>query len=107
AGLRDEVDEGHGLLRLRSAREMLAEFRDDDRGIVLLNGDGSEFAAHQSPVARSLDRVLLRRLAEAHRFGLMTVNGGAARLFLSPAQFGAQTFVIAAAQSRAPQEETL
>jgi len=107
SALRDEVDEDRGVLRLRSANEMLAEFRDDDRGIVLLNADGSEFAAHQSPVARSLDRALLRRLAAAHRFGLMTVGGGAARLCLSPARLGAQTFVVAAAQSRAPLEATL
>lgn len=105
SGLRDEVEEGDGALRLRSANELLAEFRDDDRGVVLLNADGSEFAAHQTPVARSLDRGLLRRLAAAHRFGLITA--GSARLCVAPATFGSQSFVVAIAQSLARQEETL
>lgn len=107
SGLRDEVEEGHGVLRLRSANELLAEFRDDDRGVVLLNAGGSEFASQQTRVARSLDRALLRRLAGSHHFGLMTVGNCAARLYLSPIQLGAQTFAIASAQSLAPQQETL
>lgn len=105
SGLRNEVEEGHGVLRLRSANELLAEFRDDDRGVVLLNADGSEFAAHQTPAARSLDRGLLRRLAAAHRFGLMTA--GSARLYVAPATFGAQSFVVAIVQTLARQQETL
>lgn len=107
SGLRDEVEEGHGVLRLRSANELLAEFRDDDRGVVLLNADGSEFASQQTRVARTLDRALLRRLAGSHHFGLMTVGHGAARLYLSEIRLGAQTFAVASAQSLAPQQETL
>ncbi len=107
SALRDEIDEGEGVLRLRPANELLAEFRDDGRGVVLLHPDGSEFAAHQTPVARSLDRPLLRRLTTARRFGLTTVAGGAVRLDLAPVQYGTQSFVVAAAQSLAPQEETL
>ena len=105
SGLRDEFDEGHSVLRLRSANELLAEFRDDDRGIVVLNADGSEFAAHDNAAARSLDRTLLQRLTAAHRFGFSTSGGE--RLYLSPARFGTQSFVVVAAQSRAHQEETL
>ena len=107
SALRDEIDEGEGVLRLRPANELLAEFRDDGRGVVLLHPDGSEFAAHQTPVASSLDRALLRRLATARRVGLTTVAGGAARLDLAPVRYGTQSFVVAAAQSLAPQEETL
>jgi len=107
SALRDEIDEGQGVLRLRGANELLAEFRDNGRGVVLLNADGTEFAAHQTVVARSLDRDALRRLTKARKFGLVTVAGGTARLDLAPAQYGAQSFVVAAAQSTAPQEETL
>jgi signal transduction histidine kinase len=107
SALRDEIDEGHGVLRLRAANELLAEFRDNGRGIVLLHPDGSEFAAHQTPVARSLDRDGLRRRTKAREFGLVTVAGGAARLDLAPVNYGAESFVVAAAQSLAPQEETL
>jgi len=107
SALRDEIDEGHGVLRLRAANELLAEFRDNGRGIVLLHPEGSEFAAHQTPVARSLDRDVLRRRTTAHEFGLVTVAGGGARLDLAPVQYGAESFVVAAAQSLAPQEETL
>ncbi|MGH9419726.1 MAG: histidine kinase dimerization/phospho-acceptor domain-containing protein, partial [Thermoanaerobaculia bacterium] len=105
SGLGEEVDEGHGVLELRSANELLAEFRDDDRGVVLFHTDGSELAAHQTSVARSLNRALLRRLIATHHFGLIT--SGAARLYLWPAQFAAESFVVASAQSLAPQEETL
>ena len=107
SALRDEIDEGHGVLHVPAANELLAEFRDDGRGIVLLNPDGSEFAAHQTPVARSLGRDVLRRLTKAHQFGLSTVAGGGARLDLRPAGYGSQSFIVAAGQSRAPQEETL
>ena len=103
SALRDEVEEGHGVLRLHAANELLAEFRDDDRGVVLLNADGSEFAAQQIGVARTLDRALLRRLTASHHFGLTTVGDGAVRLVLAPAQ----SFVVAVGQSRAPQKETL
>ena len=107
SALRDEIDEGHGVLRLRAANELLAEFRDNGRGVVLLHPDGSEFASDQTPVARSLDRALLRRLTAAHRFGLVVVAAGATRLNLSPMQYGTQSFVVAAAQSLAAQDETL
>src|SRR5436305_1856539 len=45
SALRDEVEEGGGALSLRAANELLAEFRDDDRAVALLNADGSEIAA--------------------------------------------------------------
>jgi signal transduction histidine kinase len=107
SALRDEIDEGEGMLRLHPANELLAEFHDNGRGIVLLLPDGSPFAGHQTPVARSLDREVLRRLTKAHQYGLSTVSGGASRLDLAPVQHGAQSFVIAVAQSLAAQNETL
>jgi heavy metal sensor kinase len=107
AGLADEVTEGNGALRLRSADELLADFRDNDRAIVLMNSDGSEFAAQQSALTRSLDRALVRRSVAAGRFGFTNLNGGSVRLYLLPARFGAERFVIAVAESRAPEQQTL
>lgn len=107
SALRDEMDEGHGRLTLRSANELLGEFRDEERAIVILDERGNEFASHQTAVARSLDRVLLRRLSVARQFGMTTVNGGSLRLYLAPADIGPQSFTIATAQSRARQTETL
>jgi heavy metal sensor kinase len=107
SALRDEMEEGRGRLTLRSANELLTEFRDDERAIVILDARGDEVAAQATPLAASLDRALLRRRAAARQFGLTTLNGGATRLYLAPAAFGAQSFVVAAAQSRARQRETL
>ena len=50
SALRDEIDEGEGVLHIRGANDLLAEFRDNGRGVVLLNPDGTEFAAHRTPV---------------------------------------------------------
>lgn len=107
SALRDEMDEGRGRLTLRSANELLAEFRDEERAIVILDAAGEELAAHQTALAHSLDRALLRRLTAARQFGLTTANGASTRLYLAPASFGAQSFTIATAQSRARQRETL
>ena len=38
AGLEDEASESHGALPLRSANELLAQFRDNDSGIICING---------------------------------------------------------------------
>jgi heavy metal sensor kinase len=108
AGLVDEAAEGHGTLRARSANELLAQFRDNERSIVLLTEDGREFAAHATPLAKSLDRALLRRRVAARTFGFSTFPGADdVRLFLLPARIGDASFVIAIAQSLAVQEETL
>jgi len=52
AGLNDEASEGHGALQRRSANELLADYRDSDRAIVLLTGDGHLFAAHQTALSQ-------------------------------------------------------
>ena len=96
AGLADEAGENHGMLTPRGAAELLAEFRESDRGIVLLRADGSELSAQPTPQARALDRALLRT-----RRGFSNVPG--ARLLVTPGP-GA---VMAIAQSLAPQEATL
>jgi len=96
AGLADEAAENHGTLTARGAAELLAEFREGDRGIVLLRADGSELSAHNTPQARALDRRLLRT-----RRGFSNVPG--ARLLVTPSE----TAVIAIAQSFGPQNATL
>jgi len=106
AGLVDEAAEGHGTLRPRSANELLGQFRDNERAIVLLTEDGREFAAHTTPLAKSLDRALLRQRVTARMFGFSFLPG-AGRLFLLPARIGNASFVIAIARSLAMQEETL
>ena len=82
AGLVDEAEENGGTLRPRSANELLAEFRDNDRAIVVLNRDGSVFATQ----ARKLDR---------------------ARLLRQPLRIGNASYIVVVAQSLAAQEETL
>jgi len=107
-GLKDEAAEGRGTLQLRSANELLADFRDNERAIVLLSADGREFAAHATPLAQSLDRALLRRRAVMRAFGFVTIHGaGDVRLFLMPARVGGVSLVIAVGQSLTAQEETL
>ena len=108
ASLADEAAESHGTLRVRSANELLADYRDNDRGILLLTGDGREFAAHTTPPAKSLDRALLQRRAAKRQFGFATLHHGPdVRLFLLPARIGGDSFVIAIAQSLAAQDDTL
>ncbi len=117
AALNDEAAERHGVLRPRAALEILAEFRDNARAIVLLAADGSTFTVGDTPMARRLDLTLLRQRAIAHTFGFSTIDGGGdggtagrgaeARLFLTPARIGNGSFVIAVAQSLAEQHETL
>jgi heavy metal sensor kinase len=108
AGLADEATESHGTLHVRSANELLADYRDNDRGIVLLTGDGREFAAHTTKPAKSLDRTLLHSRVASHQFGFATLHQGAdVRLFLLPARIGGGSFVIAIAQSLTAQDDTL
>jgi len=108
AALTDEISEAHGVLRLRSANELLAEFRDRDRAIVLLTADGHEFAAHTTPLAQSLDRKLLSQRAAARAYGVVTLpTGDGVRLVLVPARIGGVGFVIAVGQSLAAQQDAL
>jgi heavy metal sensor kinase len=106
AGLIEEADEARGGLRLRSANELLAEYRDNDRAVILFTHDGREFAAHTSALARSIDRALIRRRIAANAFGFVTVDHHV-RLYLSPMRAGGQSFVMTIARSLASQRETL
>lgn len=108
AGLTDEISETRGVLRVPFAKELLAEFRDRDRAIVLLTGDGREFAAHTTPLAQSLDRRLLARRVAEHADGAVTLPGrDGVRLLLVPARIGNRPFVIGVAQSLAAQRDEL
>jgi heavy metal sensor kinase len=101
AGLADEAGESSGVLEVRSANELLTEFRDHERAIVLLTPDGREFAGHGTPV----DPALLHRLATTRAFGFR--NAATVRLLLEPLRVGNQAFVLVIAQSLAAQQETL
>jgi signal transduction histidine kinase len=105
AGLNDEATESHGTLHLSSANELLADFRDNDRAVVLFTEDGREFAAHATPLARSLDRAMLRGRIAGHELGFLTSDG--IRIYLLAVRVGAQPFVVAVAQSLELQNETL
>ena len=107
AALNDEAGERHGLLQPRSANEILAQFRDNGRAIVLLAADGGELAAHATPLARRIDHSLLRRQIAMMTFGFTTLDDGALRLYTTPARIGNGSYVIAVAQSLAEQRETL
>jgi len=106
-GLTDEASEGAGTLRPRAANELLTEFRDNDRAIVLFTADGRPFAVHTTPLARSLDRSLLRQRVVSRAFGFSTLPTAGVRLFLAPIRIGPESFVIAVAQSLPAQEKTL
>jgi signal transduction histidine kinase len=106
-GLTNEASEGHGVLRLRSANELLSESRDNERAIVVFTADGREFAAHTTPLARSLDRAQLRQRVTARTFGFATLRVPDVRLFLSPVRVGPESFVVAIAQSLQAQEAAL
>ncbi|HEY2090808.1 MAG TPA: heavy metal sensor histidine kinase [Thermoanaerobaculia bacterium] len=105
AGLRDETEEGHGVLRPRSANELLAEFQNADRVVALFRPDGSGFAAQQTPIARTVDAAMLRRRIQAHHLGWTTSDW--VRMYLTSARFGAQPFVLVVGQSVAAQRETM
>src|SRR4051812_50204482 len=49
SALTEEAAESHGALQLRSANEVLANFRDNDRPMIILGADGSDFAAAITP----------------------------------------------------------
>jgi len=103
----DEAAESKGVLPVRAANELLMEFRDNDRAVILLTGDGRELAAQVPPLTRALDRALLRRRVASRAFGFVTTPDRAFRVLLSPVRLGRESYAIALAQSRAPQEETL
>src|SRR5690349_15237788 len=74
AALNDEAGERGGVLHTRPANEILAQFRDNERAIVLLTADGGEFAGHATPLARRIDHALLRRQIAMMTFGFSTID---------------------------------
>jgi heavy metal sensor kinase len=106
--LEEEAAENHGPLKLRSANEVLANFRDNDRPMIILGADGQDFAASASPITASVDRTALRRLTARRSFGLSSIHGPhELRLILSPLRLGDSEYFLAIAQSLDEQKELL
>jgi heavy metal sensor kinase len=105
AALEEEAAESHGALQLRSANEILSNFRDNDRPMIILNADGSDFAASAAPIAASVDRATLRQRVARRAFGPSSVKE--LRLFLSPMRIGGREYFVAIAQSLDEQRELL
>ena len=106
--LESEAAESGGVLTVRSANEILSEFRDPDRAVVILTADGGELAASAVPAATAVDRGLLRERVRRGALGLSTLAGAhKQRLLLAPLRTGGRDYVIALAQSLDAQEELL
>ncbi len=108
AALSDEAEESGRILESRSAVEVLAAMSDNERPMIVLTNDGREFAASSAALTRSLDRAMLRRRVAQHAFGLATVAAAPGmRLLLEPIEVRGTPFVLAVAQSLAPQQQLL
>jgi heavy metal sensor kinase len=108
SALEEEVAESHGALQLRSANEVLANFRDNDRPMIILTGNGSEFAASATPITVAVDRAALRQRMQRRSFGLSSLHGAhELRLILSSLRLGGSDYFLAIAQSLDEQQELL
>src|SRR6266446_3770870 len=108
AALLSESVESGGVLMVRSAREVLSEFRDSDRALVILTMDGAEFAASAVPAASAIDPGLLRQRVRRGLLGISTLAGAhEQRLLLAPLRIGGAAYVLALAQSLDAQNELL
>ena len=108
AALEEESAENDRSLPLRSANEVLSNFRDNDRPMIILNADGSDFAVSPAPITASVDRAALRRRIARKSFGLSTLDGAhELRLILSPMRVGSREYFLAIAQSLDEQKELL
>jgi two-component system, OmpR family, sensor kinase len=108
SALSEEAAEGQGKLQLRSATEVLANFRDNDRPMIILAGDGSDFAASSTPITAAVDRAALRQRVARRSFGLSSLHGPhELRLILSPLRLGGSEYFLAIAQSLDEQKELL
>jgi heavy metal sensor kinase len=101
--LEEEAAENHGTLPLRSANEVLANFRDNDRPMIILGANGSDFAASITTI--TVDRGELRQRIARRSFGLSSQNE--LRLTLSPLRIGGSEYFLAIAQSLDEQKELL
>jgi two-component system, OmpR family, sensor kinase len=103
SALTEEAAENHGTLKLRSANEVLANFRDNDRPMIILGANGNDFAASVTPI--TVDRNALRQRIARRSFGLSSQNE--LRLILSPLRIGGSVYFLAIAQSLDEQKELL
>jgi heavy metal sensor kinase len=100
AALEGEAAENNGMLPIRSATEVLSEFRDNDREIVVLGADGGQLAASAVAAGRAVNPGILHERIRRRAFGLSTTAGAHGhRLLLVPARIGKGNFVLALAQS--------
>jgi len=105
AALEEEAAESHGALQVASANEVLANFRDNDRPMIILAGNGSDFAASLTPITAAVDRAALRQRIARRSFGLSSLNN--LRLIVSPLRLGGANYFLVIAQSLDEQKELL
>src|SRR5260370_42148055 len=108
AALESEAGESGGVLKGRSANELLTELRDSDRALVLLTAGGEELARAAVPAASVIDPGLLRERARRGLLGISTLAGRhEKRLLLAPLRIGGAAYVLALAQSLEAQNQRL
>jgi len=108
SALQEEAVEGKGALNVRSAVEILSNFRDNDRPMIVLTGNGYDFAASEGPITPSIDRAALRRRVVRRAFGLSSLHGAHdLRMTLSPQRIGGNDYFLVVAQSLDEQKELL
>jgi len=105
SALQEEAAENRGILAVESAREVLANFHDNDRPMIILGSNGSDFAASATPITSAVDRGPLRQRIARHSFGLSSQDE--LRLILSPLRAGGSEYFLAIAQSLDEQKELL
>jgi len=106
SALQEEAAENRGILPVESAREVLTNFRDNDRPMIILGANGSDFAASATPITAAVDRGALRQRIARHSFGLSS-SKDELRLILSPLRIGGGEYFLAIAQSLDEQKELL
>jgi heavy metal sensor kinase len=108
SALEEEAAESHGTLQLRSVNEVLTNFHDNDRPMIILAADGNDFAASATPITGDVDRAALRQRVQRRSFGLSSLHGAhELRLILSPLRAGGSEYFVAIAQSLDEQGELL
>ena len=105
AALEEETAEDHGTLQLRSANEILANFRDNDRPMIILGANGNDFAASLTPITSTVDRAAVRQRIARRSFGLSSQSE--LRVILSPLRLGDADYFLVIAQSLDEQKELL
>jgi heavy metal sensor kinase len=108
SALEEEAKENDGALQVRSANEVLANFRDNDRPMIILGANGDDFAASITPITASVGRAALRGEIARRRFGLSSLHGiHDLRLSLSALRVDGREYFLAVAQSLDEQKELL